>query len=182
MIYFYAPISLFLSLVRGSRNIPSTAGPVDVDILAYLVLGAGELGLDSEGVSAEVITLSLEQVCRQILGAVTIKPGQGSRESGGWDAEQRRLRDNVSPAGLSLVDGIVEEIVEEQVLQIRLLAVRGSDVLEEDGPDNAATTPHQGNRWLVQLPAVFLGGLDGVVNKKSTFLHTTPWADGLPPA
>ena len=66
---------------------------------------------------------------------------------------------SLSPARLSLVDGLVEEVVEEQVLEVGVAAVGLGDVLKEDGADDAATTPHEGNFWLVQLPLVLLGGL-----------------------
>lgn len=48
-----------------------------VDVLALGVLVAGVLGLDSEGVGTEVITLSLEKVGGQLLRPVTVIEGQG---------------------------------------------------------------------------------------------------------
>lgn len=59
------------------------------------------------------------------------------------------------------MDGLVEEVVEEQVLEVGVVAVCAGDVLEEHRADNATTTPHQSNRWLVELPAVLPGGLNG---------------------
>jgi len=56
--------------------------------------------LDLEGVSTEVITLSLEQVGGQVLGAVTVVEAQRGAESRGRDTPQGTLADNVSPAGL----------------------------------------------------------------------------------
>lgn len=148
-----------LCLVSGSRNVSTAASPVDVDVLALLVLGVGEFWLDLEGVGTEVISLGLEQVGGEILGAVTIEPGESGGESRGWDTEESRLGDNVTPAGLRLVDGGVEEVVEEKVLQVGVGAVRSRDVLEEDGADNATTAPHERNGGLVELPLVLLGGL-----------------------
>jgi hypothetical protein len=57
------------------------------------------------------------------------------------------------------VDSLVEEVVKEQVLEVGVGAVRLGNVLQEDGSDNAATAPHEGNLGLVQLPLVLLGGL-----------------------
>lgn len=74
------------------------------------------------------------------------------------------------------MDSLAEEVVEEQVLELGVLAVAGKismlywqlqahwglrlgDLLQEDGSDNAATTPHEGDFGLVQLPLVLLGGL-----------------------
>lgn len=47
------------------------------------------------------------------------------------DSEKSALGDDVSPAGLGLVDGLVEEVVKEEVLQLRVLAEGGSDVLQD---------------------------------------------------
>lgn len=135
-----------------------------MDVLPDGVLVAGSLWLDPEGVGTKVVTLSLQQVGGQVLGAVAVEPRQGSRESRCWNTELRSLGNNVAPAGLSLVDGLVEEVVEQQVLEVGVVAVCAGDVLEEHGADNAATAPHQCNRGLVQLPAVLLGSLQGTVS------------------
>lgn len=139
-----------------------------MDVLAIRILLAGVLGLDAESVGTEVITLSLEEVRGEILGAVTIEPRQGGREGRGGDTKQSSLGDDVSPAGLSLVDGLVEEVVEEKVLEFRLAAVGVGDVLEEDGSDDAATTPHEGNGGLVELPTVLPGGLKSLLDRVAT--------------
>ena len=57
------------------------------------------------------------------------------------------------------MDGLVKEVGKEQVLQVVVLAVCGRDVLEEDGADDAATAPHEGDGWLIKLPLVFAGSL-----------------------
>ena len=146
------------SVCRG-RHITTTSSPVDVDVFALGVLLVGVLGLDPEGVCAEVVTLCLQDIRRQVLGPVTVKPRQRGAEGRCWDTPERALGDHVAPAGLRLVDGLVEEVVEEQVLEVWVVAVRTGDVLEEDGADDAATTPHEGDLWLLELPAVLLGGL-----------------------
>lgn len=159
-LFLFSPLFFStLSLVGGGRDVATTTSPVDVDVLTLGVLGVGSLRLDTESVSTEVITLSLEKVGREILGAVSIKPRQGSREGGCRDTEKGSLGNDVSPAGLSLVDGLVEEVVEEKVLKIRLLAVGVGDILQEDGSDNATSTPHKGDRGLVELPAKLTGSL-----------------------
>lgn len=124
------------------------------------------LRLDVESVSTKVITLSLQQVGGQILGAVSVEPGQSSGEGRSGDTKLSSLGNGGSPAGLGLVDGLVEEGVEEQVLQVRLVAVSRGDVLEEDGSDNAATTPHEGDGRLVELPVELTGSL---VKKKLAY-------------
>lgn len=130
-----------------------------MNVLSDLVLLVCEFGLDLEGVCTEVITLGLEKVGREVLGAVTIEPTESGGESGSWDTEKSSLGDNVSPSWLSLVDSLVEEVVEEKVLKVVIGAVCSCDVLQEDGTDNASSTPHESDGWLVQLPTVLLGSL-----------------------
>ena len=62
-------VTTILSSVRRSRDVTTTAGPVDVDVLALRVGLAGELRLDAEGVGTEVVTLGLQDVGREVLGA-----------------------------------------------------------------------------------------------------------------
>ena len=159
-----------LSVVGGSRDVTATAGPVDVDVLALRVLLAGELRLDAESVGTEVVTLGLEHVGGEVLGAVTVVEGQSSAEGRGGDTPEGTLGDNVTPAVLGGVDGVVEEVVEEEVLKVGVVAVGLGDVLEEDGADDAATTPHEGNLGLLELPAVLLGSLRESVSRLKKYL------------
>lgn len=69
------------------------------------------------------------------------------------------LGDNVTPSLLSLVDGRVKEVVEEEVLEVGVGAVCLGDILQEDRSDDTSTTPHERNVGLVELPAVLLGSL-----------------------
>jgi hypothetical protein len=130
-----------------------------MNVLAFLVLGAGKLRLNLEGVGTEVISLGLQKVGWQILGAVTVEPRQSGGEGWGWDTEESGLGDDVSPAGLGLVDSLVEEVAKEEVLEVVVLTVGGCDVLEEDRADDAASAPHEGDGWLVELPLELLGSL-----------------------
>lgn len=130
-----------------------------MDVLALGVLVAGVLGLDAEGVGTEVVTLGLEHVGGEILGAVAVVEGQSGAEGGSGDTPDGALGDNVTPAVLGGVDGVVEEVVEEKVLKVGVAAVGVGDVLEEDGTDDAATAPHEGDLGLLELPAVVLGSL-----------------------
>jgi hypothetical protein len=116
-----------------------------VDILAFWVFLAGKFGLDLERVGSEEISLCLKQVRGQILCAITVKPAEGSAEGWSWYAKKSSLRDNISPAWLSLVDSFVEEVVEEKILESWILSVRRSDVLQENGSNDTASTPHERN-------------------------------------
>lgn len=131
-----------------------------MNVLTLLELLIGKLWLDVEGVGTKVITLSLEKVGGEVLGAVTVEPVQGSGESWGWDTESSSLSNNVSPSWLSLVDSLVEEIVKQKILKIWVGSVGVGDILQENGSDNASSTPHESNGWLVELPLVLGGSLD----------------------
>ncbi len=133
-----------------------------MNIITFLVLRTSKLRLDLEGMSTEVITLSLKEIGREILGTVTVKPGQGGGEGRGGYTEKCGLGNDISPAGLGLVDCCVEEVVEEQIFKVVVGSVGGRDVFEEDGADNAASTPHEGDGWLIELPAIFLGSLEHI--------------------
>lgn len=89
------------------------------------------LGLDSERVSTKVISLRLQKIGREILRAIPVIPAQGGAKSGRRYTPQRALADNISPAILSLVDGFIEKVVEQQVLKVWVLTVCRSDVLQE---------------------------------------------------
>ena len=130
-----------------------------MDILVLREGLAGVLGLDAESVGTEVVTLGLEEVGGQVLGAVAVVEAEGSGEGRSGDTPQSGLADHVTPAVLGVVNGLVEEVVEEQVLKVGVVAVGVGNVLKEDGADDAATAPHEGNGRLVQLPLVLLGGL-----------------------
>lgn len=103
-----------------------------MDILGFGVFLAGMLRLDAEGVGAEVVTLSLEQVGGKVLGAVSVVETQGSAESRSGDTPKGSLAYNVSPAFLGVVDRLGEERVEQQILEIWVVAVGVGDVLQED--------------------------------------------------
>ena len=76
---------------------------------------------DPESMSPKVIPLSLQQSRREPFGAVAIEPTECSAECGSWDSETGGLGDDVTPRGLGFVDCFVEEIIEQQVLQFRVL-------------------------------------------------------------
>lgn len=119
-------ISRLCVVCRGG-HISSPSSPVDVDVLALWVFLACVFGLDPESVGAEVVTLSLQQVGGEVLGAVTVEERQGRGERRGWDAPECSLGDDISPSGLRVVDSLLEEVVEQQVLKIRVGAVTDRD-------------------------------------------------------
>ena len=57
------------------------------------------------------------------------------------------------------MDGLVEEVVEEQVLEVVIGVVGSGDILEEDRSNDTSSAPHESDGWLIELPLVFAGGL-----------------------
>ena len=103
-----------------------------MDVLAgleALVLLAGE---DLEGVGAEEVALALEEVGRERLGPVAVKEREGGRMGRDREAPDGRLGDDPPPAGLGVGDGLGEELVEQEVLELGVLLVSGGDVTKED--------------------------------------------------
>lgn len=148
-----------LSLISRGRNITTSASPVNMNGRVLRKLFAGKLVKDLEGVGAKVVTLGLEQVSRQTSTAVTIVKGQSRGKGRGGDTPFGSSGHDVSPAVLGLVDGLVEEGVEEQILEVGVLTVSLGDLTQEDRADNAATSPHEGNASIVESPAVLLTSL-----------------------
>ena len=148
-----------LSNVGRSGHVTTAAGPVDVDVLVLREVLVGVLGLNAESVGTEVVTLGLQQVGRQVLGTVTVVEAESSAEGRQRDTQDSSLADDVSPALLSVVNSVGEEAVEQKVVEVRVVTVGVGDVLEENGTDNATTTPHESDGWVVQLPAVLLSSL-----------------------
>ena len=107
--------------------------------------------------STEVITLGLEQIGREILGSISVIERQRRAERRRGNTPQRTLSNDIPPTRLRIMNSLVKEVIKQEVLQIRVRAVRLCDVLEEDGADDAAAAPHERNLGLVELPAVFLG-------------------------
>jgi hypothetical protein len=88
------PILQQLTMTYRSRDVTTPSGPVDVDVLALLVLLVGVFWLDPEGVCAEVVTLCLEQVGGQVLRAVSVVEAERCAESGCGDTPESTLRDD----------------------------------------------------------------------------------------
>ena len=69
---------------------------------------------DAERVRTEIVALRLEQVRRDDLAAVAVEERERSAERGRRDAPEHSLRDDATPAGLRLVHGLVEKVVEQE--------------------------------------------------------------------
>ena len=89
-------------------------------------------GTNAEGVCTKVVTLSLDKVGGQGLGPVAVKERQGGGVGRNGDTPEDGLGDDSPPSGLSLSERLEEEGAGQQVLKLRVLAVGGSDVGQED--------------------------------------------------
>jgi hypothetical protein len=121
-----------LGVVGGGGDITASTGPVDVDVLVE----GQRLGLlawdDSESVGTKVVSLSLDQGSGQLIGSVTVEEGQGGGEGRDGDTPQGGLSDNSPPSGLGLLDGVLEEVIEQQGLELGVLLESLGDVGQED--------------------------------------------------
>jgi len=73
-----------------------------VNVLADLVLLGGAFWLDPEGVCAEVVTLRLQQVGGQVLGAVSVVEAERGAESGSGDTPESTLGDNAGTMSVQI--------------------------------------------------------------------------------
>jgi hypothetical protein len=94
-----------LSVISGGRYVATAPSPVDVNVFPGLEFGVLFSGEDAEGVSTEVVTLSLKDVSGDDLAPVTVQEGQSCREGRGGDTPEDGLSDDTPPARLCFVDG-----------------------------------------------------------------------------
>lgn len=79
--------------------------------------------------------------------------------SGDGDSPKGGLGDDPPPSGRSLLNGRLEEVVEQQRLELVVLLEGLGDVGQEDRLDDTTTSPHLGDTGVVQVPTVLLAGL-----------------------
>jgi hypothetical protein len=75
--------------------------------------------------------LYLDEVGRQLLAAEAVEEGQGGREGRNGDAPLDGSGDGLTPGVLTVVDGVLEEVVEEKVAELRVLVERRFDVAQK---------------------------------------------------
>ena len=97
--------------------------------------------------------LCLNEIGGNNFAAVSVEERESGAERGERDTPDDALSNDTPPAGLCFVNGLIEEVVEQERFKILVLLVRGGDVTEEDGLDNAAATPHLRNAGVVEVPA-----------------------------
>ena len=108
-------------------------------------------------VRAEEIALGLQQVGRQAPGAVAVVKRQRRAERRRGHAVLDRLNDGAPPGSLIVRSaGLAEEVIEQQIAQLRVLVVGFLDLAQEAAADDAAAAPHQRDAAEVEVPALSL--------------------------
>jgi hypothetical protein len=74
----------------------------------------------------------LEQVGGNNSTAVPVEESESSAEGRSGDTPEDSLGDDAPPSGLCIVDSLVEEVVEEEGFEFRVLPVRFGNVTKED--------------------------------------------------
>ena len=105
----------------------------------------------------EIVTLCLNQVGSRIERAQAVEITQGRTHGRQGYATQGAFCNHLTPRRQSDLYLGAEEVVEQQVLQLRILPVRIRNLLQEYGTDNTAFTPYLCNRAEVQVPSVTFG-------------------------
>src|SRR5438270_3705098 len=110
------------------------------------------------GVRAEEVSLSLQKVRGQTLGAIAVIEGKRGGESRCRHTDLDGL-DNGAPPGILIIDQhLAEEIVQKKIRDLRILVVGFLDLAEKAAANDTASAPHQGDPAEVQVPAFALGG------------------------
>ena len=114
-----------LSIITGGGHVSSTTCPVGMHKLA-------RVAQQFVSVSAEVVSLGLDQVGRQHCGTVTIEEGQSGGETGSRNAKLDRGGHHPTPGRLTFGDFFAEEIVYQKVVEGRILVKGTLDVAQEN--------------------------------------------------
>lgn len=101
--------------------------------------------------------LSLQDVGRDDLAPVAVEEGKGRAECWRGDTPDGGLSDDTPPARLSLVNSLVEEVVEQERLELGVGLICVCDITEEDRLDNASSTPDTSDTSIVQSPVELCG-------------------------
>ena len=121
--------------------------------------GASRLVDTLIGVSAEIVSLALQQIGGEGLRAVAVVVGQSRHEGRSRQARLGRQADNPAPMRLSLPDLPVKVGIQHQVDQVGIARVGLGNLLQEPRPNDAPAPPDPGDGGEVQLPSVLRLGL-----------------------
>src|SRR5690606_5036072 len=105
---------LNLYVVRCGRRLPTTTCPVGMEKLPTWLVEA------LVSMCTEIVTLRLQQVCRQALAAIAVIVDQSGTKARNRNTVGNRRSNYPTPAMLSCLNFIFEEIIQNQVLQCRI--------------------------------------------------------------
>jgi len=140
-----AEFSFFLKIVSSRGDVAASAGPIRVHKFARSLQ-------ELVRVRAEVVTLGLDQISRQAGASVAIVEGEGSAEARQRYAEQNSIGHRLTQRAFAFVDLASEEVVEEKIGELGILGERLLDVAQELTSNDAASSPHERNASVVQIP------------------------------
>lgn len=122
------------SIIGCGSHIPAFPRPISVEELAGLHVHP------LIGVSAKIVPLCLEKVCRQPFSTNTVKETQGAGYNRERNTELGCGCHNFAPTRFSLNDLLFEIRSQEQIVQIGVCFIGFLDLVQKRCPDDAALT------------------------------------------
>mmetsp|Transcript_676 Transcript_676/g.1145 ORF Transcript_676/g.1145 Transcript_676/m.1145 type:complete len:205 (+) Transcript_676:503-1117(+) len=148
--FFFLPFFLLCRVLVG-RDIATRSRPVGMEPLRSRFIHA------LIRMSTKVVSLRLKQIRRKNCGSISVVKRQCCAKCGHRRTLEHRSGYRISPPVLCIGNGSLEEVVEKQVGQLRVLRKRVTDISQKSASDDTATSPHERNGWQVERPVVGLG-------------------------
>ena len=98
-----------------------------------------------EGMRTKIVALCLNEVCPELSAAQCIDVLHGGRECGDGHAVLHSKADDTAQTLHVRIDGGEEEVIEHEILEIRLALIGIRDALQKFRLDDAARTEDGGN-------------------------------------
>src|SRR5258707_12428249 len=95
------------------------------------------------GMRCKEVPLRLQQIRRPPLAAVPVIKSKRGRKRRHWHPNLDRMDDRLPPGRLVFAQRVREEIIHQQILQLRILIKCLLDISQEHAANNASATPHQ---------------------------------------
>ncbi len=109
-----------------------------------------------ESVGSEIVPLRLEKIRWEVRLAVAVKIAQSGAKCRHGNSEFDGRLNGDPPVGLSAIQDVREEGVEDEILELRVFPIRLGDAIEEACPDDATAAPDAGDIAKVEIPIVKL--------------------------
>lgn len=103
----------------------------------------------------EIVTLCLDQVCRQNSGTVAVIIGNRSGEGRNRDTVLYCISNDIAQRLLIVIGDLLKVRSQQQVSDLRIFGVCIGDFLQELRTDDAASTENLRDFAVVQIPVVF---------------------------